>query len=80
MITSPSTGVEIVLPGRQDNILFSGAPDLIVTLFPPLISTTGIYSSVNELKYILYPISARVGRESSVGGDERDRTVDVREC
>ncbi|MCX5815779.1 MAG: hypothetical protein NTX75_05985 [Proteobacteria bacterium] len=40
MITSPNTGVEIILPGRQDNILFSGAPNLIVTLSPPLISTS----------------------------------------
>ena len=37
MITSPSSGAEIILPGRQDNILFSGAPNLIVTLPPPFI-------------------------------------------
>jgi len=36
MITSPGTGVEIILPGRQDNILFSGAPNLIVTFVSAL--------------------------------------------
>ncbi len=49
MITGPSSGAEIILPGRQDNILFSGAPNLIVTLSPPFILTTGRYSSVNEI-------------------------------
>jgi len=41
LITSPNTGLEIIMPGRQDIILFSGAPNLIVTLFPPLKSIKG---------------------------------------
>ena len=42
MSTGPNTGFEIKMPGRQDKdllkiylILFSGAPNLIVTLSPP---------------------------------------------
>jgi len=30
------SGVEVILPGLQDNILFSGAPDLIVTFVSAL--------------------------------------------
>ncbi len=56
MITSPSSGAEIILPGRQDNILFSGAPNLIVTLSPPFILTTVRYSSVNEHEYVYFKV------------------------